>query len=164
MMTTDKIWKSRLTAKLNERFICIVPQSGYRLAFADPMATERLLVPDAPNDVLGEAVSSGLAESRFLSLEEANAVRATADSRYQEWVTSLMGRYGFKTKNALFKNMKSCSVMRFDGNLVVVPSHHDRADSWSRSKDDGIEDVVIAADSSVADIGAALRLGFDRCT
>lgn len=163
-MSNEPIWKNRLTVKLNERFICIVPQSGYRLALADPRATECILPPDAPDDLLGEAVNRGLAESRFLSLEEANAMRATADSRYQEWVASLMGRYGFKTKSALFKNMKSCSVMRFNGNLVVVPSHHDRADSWSRSKDDGIEDVVIAADSTVADIGAALRLGFGRCT
>jgi len=75
-----------------------------------------------------------------------------------------MERYGYKTKHALFKNMKSCGIVISGGQLVFSPSHHDKLDSWSRSKDDGIEDVIISSDCPYAEVGAALRLAFSRCT
>jgi hypothetical protein len=164
MMTSEPIWKRRLAAKSNEKFICLLPQSGYRLAIAEPAAREYVLAPDARDDVLGEAIRSALAESRFLSLDEANVLRSMADSRYEEWVRSLMDRYGYRTKQALFKNMQSCSIVISGDELVLSPSHHDKLDSWSRAKDDGIEDVTIPSDSSTTEIGAALRLAFGRCT
>jgi len=163
-MTNEPNWKRRVTAKLNERFICLVPQSGYRLAMPEPTALERLLTPDVPDSILGEAVQNSLAESKFLTLEEAKALRSVADSRDAEWVRSLMDRYGYRTKQALFKNMKSCSIVVSDDELVFSPSHHDKLDSWSRSKGDGIEDVIIPSDSSMTEVGAALRLAFSRCT
>ena len=164
MMNSEPNWKRRVTAKINERFICLVPQSGYRLAMAEPTASERLFVPDTPDDVLGEAIQSALAESRFLTLEEAKVMREVADSRDAEWARSLMDRYGYKTKQALFKNMKSSSIVVSGDELVLSPSHHDRLDSWSRTKDDGIEDVIIPSKSSYSEIGAALRIAFSRCT
>lgn len=60
--------------------------------------------------------------------------------------------------------MRRCNIVKKDKALVISPSHHNRLDSWSRSKVDGIEDVVIPADSSEIDVGAALRLAFSRCT
>ncbi|WP_354162936.1 contact-dependent growth inhibition system immunity protein [Burkholderia sp. 567] len=164
VMASEPSWKSRVTAKINEKFICLVPQSGYRLAMAEPTAAEYVLAPDVQDDVLGEAIRSALAESRFLSLDQANVLRLTADSRYAEWVRSLMDRYGYGTKQALFKNMRSCSIVLSADELVLSPSHHDKLDSWSRAKDDGIEDVTIPRDSSSVEIGAALRLAFGRCT
>lgn len=95
-MASEPNWTCRLTAKANEKFICIVPQPGYRLA--------------------------------------------------------------------LFKNMKSCSIVKSGDDLVIVPTHHDKLDSWSRSKDDGIEDVVLPIGRSWAQIGAAFRLALSRCT
>ncbi|TDG02328.1 DUF1436 family protein [Paraburkholderia guartelaensis] len=163
-MASEPIWKSRVTAKSNEKFICLVPQSGYRLAMAEPMAAEYVFAPDTHDDVLGEAVRSALAESRFLSLDEANVLRLTADSRYVEWVRSLTDRYGYRSKQALFKNMRSCSIVITGSELVLSPSHHDKLDSWSRAKGDGIEDVTLPFDSPPIDIGAALRLAFSRCT
>jgi hypothetical protein len=163
-MVSEPIWKSRATAKINEKFICIVPQSGYRLAMAEPTAREHLLSPDTPDEGVGQAILGAIAESRFLSLDEANVLRSTADLRYAEWVRQLMARYDYRTKQALFKGMKSCSIVRAEANLVIAPSHHDKLDSWSRTKGDGIEDVVVPFDSSLVKIGAALRLAFSRCT
>ncbi|WP_321941861.1 contact-dependent growth inhibition system immunity protein [Paraburkholderia tropica] len=164
MMTSEQVWKSRLTAKCNEKFICIVPQSGYRLAMADQSTKEYLISPDAQDDELGAAICSALHESRFLSLEEANALRLVADEQYAVWTQALMDRYGYQTKMALFKNMKSCSVVKVGYKLVLSPSHHDKLDSWSREKGDGIEDITIPCGSTMAEIGAALRLAFSRCT
>ncbi|WP_156529178.1 contact-dependent growth inhibition system immunity protein [Caballeronia udeis] len=163
-MLSEPNWKSRLTAKMTEEFLCIVPQSGYRLAMAEPMATERLLTRDASAVEIGNAIQGALAESRFLSLKEASALSLTAESRYSEWVQSLMDRFAYKTRRALFKNMKSCSVARSAERLVFVPSHHDKLDSWSRSVGDGIEDVIIPGTSSPSEIGAALIVAFGRCT
>lgn len=164
MMESEPIWEKLVMALANEKFICLVPQSGYRIAMVEPTATERLLVPDTPDSVLGEAIQSAIAESRFLNLEEAKALRSTVDSRYAEWVRSLMDRYGYRTKQALFKKMKSCSIVVSGDEFVLSPSHHDKLDSWSRSKGDGIEDVIIPSGSSMVDVGAALRLALSRCT
>lgn len=164
MINIEPTWKRRVTAKITEEFICIIPQSGYRLAMADPTAPERLFAVDISDNVLGDALKNALKESRFLTLEEAKGLRLAAESQDDRWARSLMDRYGYKSKQALFKKMKSCSIVLSGTDLVFSPSHHEKLNSWSRSKDDGIEDVVIAAGSSTEELGAALRLAFSRCT
>ncbi|AZG14867.1 contact-dependent growth inhibition system immunity protein [Cupriavidus pauculus] len=161
---SEPIWERMVIVTANDKFICLVPQSGYRLAMADPTAPERLFAPDAPDSVLSEAIKGALSESRFLTLEEARVMRSLADSRDAEWARFLMERYGYKSKQALFKNMKGCSVVISGNELILSPSHHDKLDSWGRSKDDGIEDVIIPSNSSCSAFGTALRLALSRCT
>jgi len=83
--------------------------------------------------------------------------------RYAEWTKDLMARYGYKTKRALFKNMKNCSIAKMSGVITIKPSHHEKLERWTSEKDE-FEDVVIPAESTPAEIGAALRLAFSRCT
>lgn len=60
--------------------------------------------------------------------------------------------------------MKSCDIEEREGMITIGPNNHEKLEAWGREKGDGIEDVVIAASSSHAEIGAALRLAFSRCT
>ncbi len=90
-------------ASVNEKFIWIAPQSGYRMAVLDLLATERLLAPHAGDDAVGDAIKGAIAESRFLSLEEARGFQEIADSLYPQWIERLMLRYNYKSKQALFK-------------------------------------------------------------
>ena len=77
-----------------------------------------------------------------------------------------MTRHGYKTKQALFKNMATChiEVAVDEERMKIAPMHHDRLESWSRTKDDDIEDVFLRADSSPDTVGQALLLAFSRCT
>jgi hypothetical protein len=88
----------------NGDFIQIKTYSGYRLALADPMAKEHYLEPDAPDEVLGKAMLDALAQSRALTLEQSTELRFTSEERYEKWVKSVMEKYGYKTRRALFKN------------------------------------------------------------
>jgi len=116
----------------------------------------------------GRAVLEALSNSRQISMDEIPQFfdLDRTNRVYKEWILDLIVRYGYKTKRALFKDMKSVSIRLNPSQTIMTlaPSHHDRLESWIRTKSDGIEDVVVPADSSPAEIGAALRLAFSRCT
>ncbi|XBS71987.1 contact-dependent growth inhibition system immunity protein [Acerihabitans sp. KWT182] len=48
--------------------------------------------------------------------------------------------------------------------LRISPSQHEKRDAWSGDGLTDADDPVLPADSSPAEIGAALRLAFSRCT
>jgi hypothetical protein len=131
----------------------------------DPQVEPHLLPPDASDIDLGLALLASLAHSRFLPKDEALQFlrRDLLAARYEEFVKSLMARCGYKTRRALFKNMNNCWVDRREGIITIKPTNHNKLEGWGRTKNDGIEDVVISADRSAAEIGAALRLAFSRC-
>lgn len=76
----------------------------------------------------------------------------------------MMDHYGYKTKRELFKKMRRCDVEERRGVITIGPNHHEKLEAWGRDKGDGIEDVVIEANCSPSEIGAALRLALSRCT
>jgi hypothetical protein len=84
--------------------------------------------------------------------------------RYTTRIERQMSRYSYKTKRALFKGMKTCFIERAGGVINFGPSRNEKPEVWVRSKEDGFEDVVIPAESTRTEIGAALRLAFSRCT
>jgi hypothetical protein len=163
-----------------DKFICVETYSGYGTGNrADPKGKQNLLAPDASDQVLGAAVLDALAHSRCLVL---GAPRSDvqlppevefdpelydyqlSNERYGVWVRTLMESYGYKSRQSLFKGMKNCFIKRVGSAITFVPSKHQKLESWGRTKDDGIEDVVVSAESTPAEIGAALRLAFCRCT
>lgn len=164
-------------AKNNGDFICVETWSGYRAPVGDYKGKQHLLTPDTSDEVLGAAVKDALAHSRFVlgvprpgsvyppELEfdmELYDYKKSAE-RYAAWIKNLMTTYGYKTKRALFKDMKSCGIESKEGILTIRPSYHEKLEAWSGhciSEDDY---VVLPADSTPAEIGAALRLAFSRC-
>ncbi|WP_157661730.1 contact-dependent growth inhibition system immunity protein [Burkholderia ubonensis] len=163
-MINTTTWSKRAVASMNEKFIWIAPQAGYRMAILDLESEERMLATTASNDEIGAAIQSALMDSKFLPLEDFYAFQARADSIYPDWVNRMVVRYGYRSKQDFFKQMKRCNLVEKEGMLIISPYHHNRMDSWSRSKVDGIEDVVISATSSATEIGGAVRLAFSRCT
>lgn len=153
-------------AKLNQDFFCIETYSGYRSYGRDPEGAQHLLDLNANDEAIGFALQDALAKSRFLTLEQVDDFfdYQKNQPQYEAWVQALMQRYGYKTKRALFKSMMSCSIELMDEVITIRPSHHDKLEGWGREDGDGIEDVVIPANSSYEEIGAALRLAFSRCT
>jgi hypothetical protein len=170
---------SSASAYSNHEFVCIETMSGYHGGtHGDPKGAAHYLDSQASDEALGSAVLDAMSRSRFvLSSPRVGSVYppelefdaelydpARVAERYDVWTNSLMQRYGYKTKQALFKNMHSCSIEAQGGRMTIRPSHHQSLEGWGRTKGDGIEDVVIPADSTPTEIGAALRLAFTRCT
>jgi hypothetical protein len=165
-------------AKFNSDFIFIETYSGYRSSQADPLGAQHLVRPDASDQELGVALLDALARSRFVLPEPRKDVwihpEATFDmslydydlnnQRYSDWIDRLMGAYGYKTKRALFKDMKSCSVENKLGEIVIRPSCHEKLEAWSGKGIVESDYVVIPANSPASDVGGALRLAFSRCT
>jgi hypothetical protein len=156
-------WNPRASAENNGDFIHVETYSGYRLALADPMAKEYYLEADAADEALGKAALDALAQSRALTLEQSTQLRATSEERYEKWVKSVMAKYGYKTRRALFKNMKSCGIECCEGRITIRPSNHEKLEGWSGDGISKQDHVVIPADSAPEEVGAALRLAFSRC-
>lgn len=174
----DAIKMAWANAKLNKDFLCIQTYSGYGSSRADHKGSMHLLPFDASDKAVGEALLDALSKSRFVLPEPRNDVwvhpEATFDSdlydlnameqRYQEWVSLLMERYGYRSKRALFKDMKSCNIKSRLGEFVMTPSHHEKLEAWSGKGISDSDNVVILATSSPSEVGVALRLALSRCT
>lgn len=160
---SESEWKKRVYIKSNGDFISIKTYSGYSLPLADPTVPEKLLSPTITNEMLGTAILDALQKSRFLPIEQARILRMNTEQNYKDWIQKLLTQYGYKTKNALFKKMLNCDLILDNSLIIIEPTLHEKLEAWSG---DGIkpEDYVkIPADSSPAEIGAALRLAFKRC-
>lgn len=83
--------------------------------------------------------------------------------QYANWVAMLMEKYSYKSKKALFRDMKNCGIHLVNNMITISPTRHEKLEAWGRTKGDGIEDVILPADSSPAEIGAGLRLALSRC-
>lgn len=175
---SDVVKTAWADAKMNKDFISVKTFSGYRSSQADPQGVEHFFSPDVSDKELGLAVLDALAHSRFVLPESRKDVwihpEATFDmelydynltnQRYDQWVSSTLERYNYKTKRALFKDMKKCSVESKEGQITIRPSHHEKLESWSGKGVSESDYVIIPCDSSPSDVGTALRLAFNRCT
>lgn len=175
---TDVVKTAWADAKINTDFIFVNTFSGHRSSRADPQGVEHFFSPDAADNELGFALLDALAHSRFVLSEprkdvwihpEATFDRALYDysltnQRYGQWVGSTLKRYGYKTKRALFKEMKKCSIESKKDQIIIRPSHHEKLEVWSGKGLSESDYVIIPSGSSPAAVGAALRLAFSRCT
>ncbi|MFC5694170.1 contact-dependent growth inhibition system immunity protein [Pseudomonas sp. GCM10022186] len=174
----DVIPRAWANAKLNKEFICIETYSGYRMSQADHKGVTHLLAPDASDQAVGEALLDALSKSRFVLPEPRKDVwihpEATFDSelydfdaseqRYKDWISQLMEKYDYKTKRALFKDMKNCSIELKEGSMTIRPSRHEKLEGWGGTGLGGSDYVIIPATSTPEEVGVALRLAFSRCT
>ncbi|MNB63161.1 hypothetical protein D3C87_949650 [compost metagenome] len=153
--------------KFNKDFIFIETYSGYFNCLPDPEGKRSLLLHTCEDSELGECVLAALAVSRMIDPKENPEFfdfRGRVVTQYNEWIANLMKEFGYKTKRALFKDMKICSLDAVNGLVTIRPSHHEKLEAWSGK---GITDkdyVVISATSACNEVGAALRLAFSRCS
>lgn len=149
-----------------QAFLSVETYSGLGMTGMDPLFPSHLLSSDADEQNIGETILQALSNSRTLNkLEDRVAFfdLERGKEQYAAWIALLMDKYGYKTKRALFKNMKKCGIHLINGAITISPSRHEKLEAWGRTKGDGIEDVILSVDSSPAEIGAALRLALSRC-
>jgi hypothetical protein len=154
----------RATAKANDDFIDLKTLSGYRLALLDPQGKHYHFAPTVSDIELGNAVVSVLEASRFMTPDEAAVLRTNVDKIYEEWVATTLAQHGYKNRRELFRSMRSCSIERRGDTIKIIPSCHEKLEGWSG---DGItpdDHVILTGGKTAEEIGAALRLAFERCT
>ncbi|MDR6413178.1 UNVERIFIED_ORG: hypothetical protein ABIC62_006620 [Burkholderia sp. 1595] len=164
---TDVVMKRWASAYENRDFVQVETQSGYRGGLPDPLGKRIQLLNPATDEVLGGAVLDALAESRFLHPNEHREffdIRGRVVPQYEEWVKSVMAAYGYKTRRALFKDMKSCGIEEQGGVITMRPTHHEKLEAWSGEGITEASLVQVQAGSDPAEIGTALRLALSRCT
>ncbi|AWK42761.1 DUF1436 family protein [Photorhabdus laumondii subsp. laumondii] len=151
--------------KFNGDFYSVQTYSGNGLLGADPSGSNYLLQPIVSDQELGKAVLDALSKSRVIPLDKYGDYfdHDVNAEQYKNWITEMMGSYNYRSKRQLFKKMLSCGICMLDGQITIRPSCHEKLEGWS---EDGISEadyVIIPADSSPAEVGAALRLAFSRC-
>ncbi|GBR18834.1 hypothetical protein AA105894_2160 [Asaia spathodeae NBRC 105894] len=163
--------------KMNEKFINLKTHSGYRIFQYDYSGENIYLSPEVNNIDFGLEILSALGASRFVLPAPRNDVVVHPDveydaplhnyilteERYRKWVTETMEKFGYKTKRAMFKNMKNCDVVKSSENMKIKPWFHNKLEAWSLDGISEEDNVVIPADSSAEEIGVAARLALSRC-
>jgi CDI immunity protein len=150
---------------INNYFICLDTASGYRSYAGDPNVPPLFLALDVSESELGEAVVYSLSQSRQLDLVEA---RAFFDFRriqqnYELFVDEMLKHANISSRKTLFRTMHLCQVTVYGDEILICPMHHEKLEAWS---DDGISEsskIRLLRISSAAEIGRALRLGFESC-
>jgi len=166
MMKFNKDQDYWANAFVTNEFLNIETYSGLGMTGRDPSFPSPLLLLDIDDKSLGEEILKALSDSRTLT-ELADRIEffdlEKGKEKYAAWVAMLMERYGYKTKRALFKNMKKCGVHLVNNVITIRPSFHEKLEAWSGGKISESDYVVLPADSSPAEIGAGLRLAVSRC-
>ncbi|WP_439854840.1 contact-dependent growth inhibition system immunity protein [Pseudomonas yamanorum] len=159
--------KSWAYVKFTNDFIFIETYSGYFNCLPDPEGVGIFLSHLSDDSSLGQSILDALAVSRMIDPKESPEFfdfRGRVAIQYNEWIANAMMKFEYKTKRALFKDMKSCSIDAFDGVITIRPSHHEKLEAWSGKGITEKDFVVISTNSSPDEIGVSLRLAFSRCT
>ena len=166
MMTDyEKKFGKNATATITSKFINIDTYSGHGLLSVDVKGAHILLSPTAFPETIGKAVMEALSRSRFLSLEEARDIptQKAEGEEYQRRIEAMVKDFGFRSRRAMFKNMMNVFIRKSEDVMTFKPSIHTGLERWGSNKSDGLEEVVIHANSDPATIGSALLEAFKRC-
>lgn len=152
--------------KQNHDFILVETYSGYNSCAADPVGHKIYLAPQASNEELGGAVQKALSASRILKLEELDDFfdRDILKVNYDKWVKDVIQHYGYKNRKQMFRDLQYVSIDLYNNKLEISPWSQEKLEAWGPTPNGVADNVIIPADSSSEDIGAALRLAFSRCT
>lgn len=149
----------------NQDFYWFITQAMGMIAVGDFQVEPKFLASDADNPQLGGALRQCLLSSRKIEMDEfqklfqSGAFNVLDEKRENE----AMVKYGYKSKKSMYRKMNRCSVELVDGKIKIQPMHHKSLDSYTATKD-GPEPLVLDASIGDAELGAALREGFNRCT
>ncbi|MGI2030388.1 contact-dependent growth inhibition system immunity protein [Endozoicomonas acroporae] len=157
--------KQWATAYATPEFITINTCSGFRSSARDPLGEEFFFSWDVSDEVLGAGIVSSLTASRLLEPDQIGMFfdLSFIKENYEKWVEKLIEKYNYKSRRALFKNMKHCMIERVDGVMTIKPTNHEKLEGWG-GKGVKHEDYKILDETvQVEEIGRSLRDCFAKC-
>jgi CDI immunity protein len=137
--------------------------SGHRALRIDYDVPPAFVSIESSDEILGRAVLDTLAQSRVVPIQEVDEFfnRAVTGPMYEKRVKDLMAHFGSRNKSQLFKGMRLCHVNMDSTKIRISPNERKRADHWQGLGVD--QDIQILVSATVSEVGAAVRLGLDRC-
>jgi len=152
------------SAYINEKFILIITRHGCAGGGYDYNSPIYFFPPNTEDDEsLGLALLASIQSSRPISLEEFPKVSAIKNgNQYDVFFAEVMDRFKYKTKHALFKNMKLVFISGIDENIKLSPSRHLKLQEWEGLGDES-KYIIFPYSVSAPEAGAALRLAFEHC-
>ncbi|EKY3243185.1 CdiI family contact-dependent growth inhibition immunity protein [Cronobacter dublinensis] len=165
-MTFNKVQDYWAGVYSTKEFISIETYSGLGMVAMDPLFPPHLLSPESDDETIGKTIFQALSDSRKLtSLDERVELfdLEKGKQRYSEWIAMLREKYGYKSKKALFKDMKHCGIHCVNGVMNISPFRHEKLEAWGDTGRDESDEVILSLENSPAEIGAGLRLALSRC-
>jgi len=165
-METPK-YKRATVVKSNNDFIFIQTYSGFFNFLPDPDGKKFFLDQAVSDNDLGCAITESVLACRQVdpnSDPDFFHVRGRVIPQYEDWVSEVMAKYGYKNRKLMFKNMNSCYVdMVEEGFLIMKPSYHEKIEAWSGKGITEADYVKVPFPAPPENIGAALRVCISRC-
>ena len=157
--------KKWATVYATNSFISVNTCSGFRSSARDPQGKELFFGLDVSDEQLGSGVLQALSANRFLAPEEVRAFfnPNMIESRYENWVELLTGKFGYRTRYDLFRDMKHCTIEHVDGYITIAPTNHEEPEAWSGDGIDSSDYETLADDASEAQLGQALKRSIGKC-
>lgn len=157
---------ARAEVGFNGDFFDVISISIGMVNYPEPSAKAHYLAPDVDDDKLGGVLRLALADSKRTSAAEFQKIFASGEIQKlaDERTKYAMQRYGYKSKKAMFKEMMCCWVSVLEDQIKIQPTHHKSIDGYSGISQEGSEILSLSVNATDADLGAALRDGFKRCT
>ncbi|MGS0515332.1 contact-dependent growth inhibition system immunity protein [Xanthomonas oryzae pv. oryzicola] len=149
----------------NGDFYRLITMSKGVLRYADPDIEPKYLASDVDDGELGCALRMTFEASRCVSTEDFNKIfhSGVVQERAKEQDKWEVRNYGYKSKKAMMKNMAVCTVLVGD-EIKIQPTHKKSLNGYTIKKDTGPFPLFVPKTATDAELGAALREGFKRCT
>jgi len=153
-------------AQRNPKFFSMMTQSLGVFEFSEPDVEPIHLGPDADDELLGRRLRQSLSKCRTVSVDEVLEMSKSGilEQRAKERELWRKKTYGFRTKRALLQDMHWCMVRVSEGQIEISPTDR-HSFQGLRETSNGAQDIIyLSVSVSDAEVGAALREGFNRCT
>ncbi|ADJ66149.1 CdiI family contact-dependent growth inhibition immunity protein [Herbaspirillum seropedicae] len=156
----------RATVYFNGDLYQIITMAQGMLDFADPDLSPQILMPTTTDAELGGALRLALSKSRQVTVPEFQEILKSGivQKNAKERQALIMQRHGYKNRKAMMRKMACCWITADKAKIEIKPTHHKNIDGYSGISNDGPEIIFISTNSGDAELGAALKEGFSRCT
>ena len=149
----------------NQDFFLIQPCVGLRRVRSNPAEPSHVLLPEAAPQDIGASVQDALSKYRKLSEDEIPSFFdvVAVERDYAAWTGSMLKKFGYKTRRAMFRRMRHCLVQVKASELSIQPTKHEKLEAWGGTGMNG-EDVVVIEEGAAAEaIGRAVLMALERC-
>ena len=150
----------------NGDFFEFITISRGMMGYADPDVMPKYLPPNSTDEEIGSAMRQALSHSKRISAAEFQALfkSGIVQKKMKEHEDSSIKEHGYKSRRALYLNMKNCTVSQHEDRIEVQPMHHNSIDGFSATKQDISKMLNVNVDASDSELGAAIKEGLCRCT
>lgn len=158
--------KSILVGKNND-FISLTSLLICGMYAGDPEQNIIYLSPSSTNVELGIAAREKLKESREVDAREFSEI--VKSGRIKEWEKlteqNIKKKYGYKTKNAIYKNMKSINITLLNNEIFIMPEKQIKLDNYTAVKDSEGNVIKFNYNANITeeDLGVAIRNAMNFC-